>query len=157
MITIVQRVARAAVTVGGTAVGSIDHGLLLLVGVEEGDSRADADTTARKVQSLRCFPGMTPMDKHVGEVGGGCLVVSQFTLAAELALGNRPSFTAAAKPDVAKPLYERVAHQLRDAGLNVATGEFGASMQVELVNDGPMTFLLCVRDGKTRPRPDLHR
>ena len=99
------------------------------------------------------FGGRTPMDRTVAEVGGGCLVVSQFTLAAELALGNRPSFTAAEKPEVAKPLYERVAHQLREAGLTVATGEFGASMQVELVNDGPVTFVLTVRGGKVMPRP----
>ncbi|MCK5940367.1 MAG: D-tyrosyl-tRNA(Tyr) deacylase [Planctomycetes bacterium] len=153
MITVVQRVQRARVEVAGETVGEIGRGLLLLVGVEQGDTPADADETARKVQALRVFPKDKPTDLSVRDIGGGCLVVSQFTLAAELQKGNRPDFTAAAPPELARELYERVSEQLRAAGLTVATGRFAASMQVELVNDGPMTYLLHVRDGKVRPRP----
>jgi len=152
MITVVQRVRRARVTVGDEVVGEIGVGLLLLVGVERGDTATDADATARKVVQLRCFPGRTPMDRTVAEVDGGCLVVSQFTLAAELAAGNRPSFTDAAPPELAAPLYERVAAQLRAAGRTVATGRFGASMQVELCNDGPVTFVLVASGGRVRDR-----
>ena len=99
------------------------------------------------------WPDKKPTDLSVAEIEGGCLVVSQFTLAAELRRGNRPDFTAAAAPEVAEPLYERVAAELRSAGLPVATGRFGASMQVELCNDGPITLLLSVRDGKVVERP----
>jgi D-tyrosyl-tRNA(Tyr) deacylase len=152
VITVVQRVQRARVVVAGETVGEIDRGLLLFVGVEAGDTPRDADETARKVQNLRIFPKDKPTDLSVADIGGGCLVVSQFTLAAELQRGNRPDFTAAAHPDLARPLYERVAARLRDAGLTVATGRFAASMEVELVNDGPMTYLLRVLDGKAQPR-----
>ncbi|MGC6486644.1 MAG: D-aminoacyl-tRNA deacylase [Planctomycetota bacterium] len=152
MITAIQRVRRARVVVDDEVVGQIDRGLLLFVGVEAGDTAADADETARKASLLRVFPKDKPTDLCVRDVGGACLVVSQFTLAAELQRGHRPDFTAAAPPEVAAPLYERVAQQLRAAGLTVATGRFGASMAVELVNDGPMTYLLTVRDGKTAPR-----
>ncbi|MEC8252532.1 MAG: D-aminoacyl-tRNA deacylase [Planctomycetota bacterium] len=157
MITAVQRVLRARVVVDGVVVGAVDRGLLLFVGVERGDSAADADETARKALNLRVFPKTKPTDLSVQDIQGEVLVISQFTLAAELQRGNRPDFTAAAAPDVAQPLYERVVRSLRAGGVEVATGQFGASMQVELVNDGPMTFLLCVRDGKARPRSDLHR
>lgn len=153
MITVVQRVLRARVLVGGECVGSIERGLLLFVGVEHGDTEADAITTARKVRSLRIWPDKKPTDLSVEDIGGGCLVVSQFTLAAELRRGNRPDFTAAAAPELAEPLYERVAAELRTAGLPVATGRFGASMEVELSNDGPITLLLSVRDGKVAERP----
>lgn len=152
MITTVQRVQRARVLVDGETVGEISRGLLLFVGVERGDSDADADETARKLLALRVFPKDKPTDLSVRDIAGGCLVVSQFTLAAELQRGNRPDFTAAATPDVARPLYERVAERLRDGGVEVATGRFGASMQVELLNDGPMTYLLSVRGGRTQAR-----
>jgi len=145
--TVVQRVARAEVRVGDEVVGRIDKGLALLVGVEVGDSEADADTTARKVATMRIFPGRTPMDAAVGEAGGACLVISQFTLCASLVKGNRPSFDRAAAPDLADPLYLRVAAGLRDTGLLVETGRFGAHMAVELVNDGPVTFLVETRGG----------
>lgn len=140
--------------VDGEPVGAIKHGLLLFVGVEEGDGEADADTTARKVRTLRIFPKEKPTDLSVEDIGGSCLVVSQFTLAGELRYGNRPDFTKAAAPAIAEPLYERVASQLRDVGMTVATGRFGASMQVDLSNDGPITLLLTVRQGKVVPRPD---
>jgi D-tyrosyl-tRNA(Tyr) deacylase len=148
--TVVQRVTRAEVRVGGEVVGRIDRGLLLLVGVEKGDSEADADATARKIAALRIFPrspGRTPMDVTVSEVGGACMVVSQFTLCAALGKGNRPSFEPAADSALAEPLYLRVATALRTAGLPVATGRFGADMAVELTNDGPVTFWIETRGG----------
>lgn len=133
--------------VGDAVIGRVGVGVLLLVGVERGDGQADADTTARKVAALRIFPGRTPMDRTLGEVGGGCLVVSQFTLPASLAKGNRPSFEPAEAPERAEALYLRVAAQLREAGLPVETGRFGADMDVDLVNDGPVTFLIFTAGG----------
>jgi D-tyrosyl-tRNA(Tyr) deacylase len=152
MKTVVQRVTRAEVRVPGQGhnqprVGGIDRGLLLLVGVEKGDTEADADATARKIAGLRIFPGRTPMDLTLAEVGGGCLVVSQFTLCASLSKGSRPSFDAAEAPARAEALYLRVADGLRAAGLAVETGRFGADMAVELVNDGPVTFLVVTQTG----------
>jgi len=147
MKTVLQRVARAEVRIDGAVVARIDRGVVLLCGVERGDSEADADATARKVAALRIFAGRTPMDLTLREVGGACLVVSQFTLAASLAKGNRPSFEPAEEPARAEALYLRVAAQLRDAGLSVETGQFGADMQVDLVNDGPVTFLVFTSGG----------
>jgi D-aminoacyl-tRNA deacylase len=121
--------------------------LLLLFGVDKQESEADADATARKVAALRMFPGRTPMDVTVADAGGACLIVSQFTLCAALGKGNRPSFEPAAEPARAEPLYLRVAEGLRAAGLRVETGRFGADMAVELVNDGPVTFVLETRAG----------
>ncbi len=152
MITLVQRVQKAQVTVAGEVVGAIAQGLVLFVGVEAGDTELDADATATKVAALRIFPGRTPTDLAVGDVGGGCLVVSQFTLAAELRHGNRPDFTAAAPPAPAEALYLRVAEQLAQKVLPVATGRFGAAMQVELHNDGPFSVVLTVRGGKVVAR-----
>lgn len=148
MKTVVQRVTRAEVRVGDERVGTIGAGVLLLVGVERGDSEADADVTARKIASLRIFAGRTPMDRALAEVAGACLVVSQFTLTASLAKGNRPSFEPAEAPARAETLYLRLVDQLRQAGLTVETGRFGADMAVELVNDGPVTFLVFTRDGR---------
>jgi D-tyrosyl-tRNA(Tyr) deacylase len=148
VITIVQRVTRAEVRVDGESVGCIGHGALLLVGVEQGDTEQDADATARKVATLRFFPGRTPMDRTLAEIGGSCLVVSQFTLAGDLRKGNRPGFTGAEAPERADALYRRVAGQLAGSGLPVATGRFAAAMAVELVNDGPVTFVLRVREGR---------
>ncbi len=122
MKTVLQRVERAEVRIAGTAVGRIGRGVVLLVGVERGDSETDADVTARKIAALRIFPARTPMDQTLAEVGGACLVVSQFTLAATLAKGNRPSFEPAEAPARAEELYLRVADQLRAAGLPVETG-----------------------------------
>ena len=147
MRTVIQRVTRAEVRVDGEVVGRIDRGLLLLVGVQQGDTEADAELTARKIAAMRIFPGRTPMDLTVREVGGGCLVVSQFTLVASLAKGNRPSFEPAEAPARAEALYLRVAALLRDSGLPVATGRFGADMAVELVNDGPVTFVVDTAGG----------
>ena len=147
MIVVVQRVARAEVRVDGEVVGKIGLGLVLLVGVERGDTRTDADSLARKLCLLRIFPGRTPMDLSVKDVGGACLVVSQFTLAGSTRKGNRPSFDRAEDPAVAQALYEYLADQLRRQGIQVATGRFAAHMDVELVNDGPVTFILQARDG----------
>ena len=142
MRTVVQRVQRAEVRVDGEAVGTIATGALLLVGVESGDTEDDAVATAKKIAAMRFFPGATPMDRTLADVGGACLVVSQFTLAAALRKGNRPSFTRAEQPEVAESLYLRVADELRATGLEVQTGAFGADMKVELVNDGPVTLVL---------------
>jgi D-tyrosyl-tRNA(Tyr) deacylase len=147
MKTVVQRVTRAKVTVDGTVIGEIARGVMLLVGVEKGDLEADADVTARKIAALRIFPGKTPMDQTLAEIGGGCLVVSQFTLCSSLWKGNRPSFEPAEAPARALALYLRVCEGLRAAGLPVSTGRFGADMAVELVNDGPVTFLVASRAG----------
>ena len=147
MKTVIQRVRRAEVRVDGEVMGRIGPGALLLVGVEQGDTEQDADATARKIAALRFFPGTTPMDKTLAEVHGACLVISQFTLAGSLRRGNRPSFTNAEAPARAERLYLRVADQLKAAGLEVARGTFGAKMDVELVNDGPVTFIWDTNNG----------
>jgi D-tyrosyl-tRNA(Tyr) deacylase len=147
MRTVVSRVSRAEVRVDGQVVGRVGRGVLLLVGVERGDTEADALATARKIAGLRIFPGRTPMDLELAEVSGGCLVVSQFTLAANVRKGRRPGFDAAEAPAIAEVLYLRVAEELRAHGLPVETGRFGAHMEVELVNDGPVTLLVFTRDG----------
>ncbi len=150
MKTILQRVTRARVVVADETVGEIGPGVVLLVGVERGDTDADADATADKIAKLRCFPGVTPMDRSLLDVGGGVLVVSQFTLAGSVRKGNRPGFTDAEDPARAEELYLRVAERLRAAGLEVATGRFRADMAVELVNDGPITLMVFARDGRIR-------
>jgi D-tyrosyl-tRNA(Tyr) deacylase len=147
MIVVVQRASRAEVRVDGKVVGKIELGLVVLVGVERGDSEADADVLARKLVALRIFPGKTPMDLSIKDVHGACLVVSQFTLAGSTRKGNRPSFDRAEDPVLARALYERMAERIRAEGIEVATGRFAADMKVELVNDGPVTFILRARDG----------
>jgi D-tyrosyl-tRNA(Tyr) deacylase len=139
MRAVVQRVSRASSTPGG----SIGPGLCVLVGVAEGDDEAAAVRLAEKVARLRIFENEEgKFDRSLLDTGGEALVVSQFTLLADTAKGNRPSFSRAAPPEVAEPLYERVAQGLRDLGVQVATGTFGARMSVELVNDGPVTIVL---------------
>jgi D-tyrosyl-tRNA(Tyr) deacylase len=146
MRAVVQRVTSAAVTVAGRTVGSIGHGLLVLVGVEKHDTPADAEYIAGKISALRVFEDEARhMNRSLHDVGGAVLVVSQFTLAADCRKGRRPSFVDAAAPAVAKPLYEEVVSMLKAGGLTVATGEFQAAMQVSLVNDGPVTLLLDSR------------
>ncbi len=143
MRAVVQRVSEASVEVDGRVVGEVGEGLLVLVGVEEGDTGADADYIAEKTAGLRIFnDAADKMNLSVADVGGGVLLISQFTLHGDCRRGRRPSFTAAARPETAIPLYEEVARRLRAAGLSVATGEFGAHMHVALVNDGPVTILL---------------
>ena len=150
MKTVLQRVTRARVTVDDEVVGEIGPGLLLLVGIETGDTETEVEVTADKILRLRCFPGATPMDQNVVDTGGSCLVVSQFTLAGSIRKGNRPSFTTAADPARAEPLYEHFVTRLQRAGMTVATGRFGAQMAVELINDGPVTLLLFAREGRIR-------
>jgi D-tyrosyl-tRNA(Tyr) deacylase len=150
MITIVQRVSQAEVRVDGQVVGAIERGLLLFVGVERGDTEADAQATARKIAALRIFPGRHPMDVAVKDIGGACLVVSQFTLAGSLRKGNRPGFEAAEAPERARTLYELVASTIAAEGIPVATGQFAADMAVTLTNDGPVTFIVVVRDGQVQ-------
>ncbi len=147
MIIVVQRVSRAEVRVEADVVGKIGLGLMVLVGVERGDGDADADALARKLVALRIFPGRTPMDLSVKDVSGACLVVSQFTLAGSTRKGNRPSFDRAEDPALANALYLRFADRIRGEGIEVATGRFAAHMQVDLVNDGPVTFILQARNG----------
>lgn len=148
MRTLLQRVFRAEVHVADECVGRIGVGVLAFVGVERTDGEADAIATADKIAALRMFPGRTPMDRTLAEVGGSALVVSQFTLAASLRKGRRPSFDDAAAPEPAAELYERVASELERRGISVARGRFGAHMRVELTNDGPVTFILATRDGR---------
>jgi D-tyrosyl-tRNA(Tyr) deacylase len=136
---VVQRVARARVTPGG----EIGHGLCILLGVAQGDGAEKAERLAVKIARLRIFPDDEGrFDRSVLDVGGAALVVSQFTLIADTAKGNRPSFAAAAPPEQAKPLYVRFCAELRAQGVPVETGVFGAKMEVELVNDGPVTIVL---------------
>lgn len=143
MRAVIQRVRRAAVVVAGETVGAVEAGWLVLLGVGPADTPAEAAWLADKVAHLRAFEDDAgKMNRSVLDVGGGVLVVSQFTLYGDTRKGRRPSFTGAAPPAVAEPLVERFAAELRAVGLPVATGRFGADMQVELVNDGPVTFVL---------------
>lgn len=147
MIALLQRVGRARVTVAGEAVGEIGPGLLVLLGVVRGDQREDAAWLARKTAELRIFEdGAGRMNLSVEETGGGVLVVSQFTLAADCRKGRRPAFTGAAPPEEAEALYRAFRDDLAARGLPTATGRFGAMMQVELVNDGPVTVILNSRE-----------
>jgi D-tyrosyl-tRNA(Tyr) deacylase len=143
MRAVVQRVSRAAVSVDGAVTGAIERGLLVLLGVAPGDTEAEARWLADKVVGLRIFPDAEgKMNRDVAEAGGGVLVVSQFTLYGDCRKGRRPSFVGAAPPEVAEPLYEAFVLAVRANGLPAATGRFGAMMQVELVNDGPVTLLV---------------
>jgi D-aminoacyl-tRNA deacylase len=136
---VVQRVARASVTPGG----AVGPGLCVLLGVAAGDDEGSADRLAQKVASLRIFQNdLGRFDRSLLDTGGAILVVSQFTLLAETAKGNRPSFSRAARPDAAEPLYDRFVAALRELGAEVATGTFGAAMRVELTCDGPVTIVL---------------
>jgi len=149
MRAVVQRVTRAVVRVGGETVGEIGPGLLVLVGAAEGDGPGDAATLADKLAGLRIFPDDEGrMNRSVVEAGGAVLVVSQFTLLGEVRRGRRPSFSAAAPPEVAEPLVDLVAEHLRRAGVACATGRFRAHMEVDLRNDGPVTLVIDVAGGR---------
>lgn len=149
MRAVVQRVSSARVTIDGRVAGSIDRGLLVLLGIATGDTAADGEWLAQKIAALRIFEDSGGrMNVAVRDIGGDALVVSQFTLIASTRKGNRPSFNDAARPDVAIPLYEEFLAQIETAiGRPPARGEFGAMMQVALVNDGPVTIIL---DSKLR-------
>lgn len=140
---ILQRVRSASVEVGGELIASVDRGILVLVGIEEGDGPQEVVKAAEKLASLRIFEDeQGRMNFDCKSAHGAILLVSQFTLAASLAKGRRPSFDRAATAEVAAPLIEALAAGLRERGVVVATGQFGAYMQVRLINDGPVTFLL---------------
>ena len=143
MIAVIQRVTRAAVDVEGQRVGEIAQGLLVLLGVKKGDAEAQADYLAGKIGALRIFADERGrMNRSCRDVGGAMLVVSQFTLCGDCRKGRRPGFDAAADPAEATRLYEHFCTRLREQGYRVETGRFGAMMAVELVNDGPVTFVL---------------
>ena len=143
MRAVVQRVTRASVTVDGNITGAIDRGLLVLLGVSQEDAEADADYLAAKISGLRIFEDESgKMNLSVQDVGGAVLAVSQFTLFGDVRRGKRPSFDAAARPERARQLYEHFCTQVRIARLRCETGIFQAVMQVDLVNDGPVTILL---------------
>ncbi len=143
MRVVLQRVSRASVSIDGRITGAIGRGFCLLVGLTHGDSVATVDWMAEKVAGLRLFPDAEgKMNLGLGEIGGAVLVISQFTLYGDAAKGRRPSFIDAAPPEVAVPLYDRMVSALRQRGVEVATGEFGADMQVEIHNDGPVTLIL---------------
>ena len=147
MRAVVQRVRSARVLVDGEPVGAIGRGVLAYVGVAEGDTEAEAAWLADKIAGLRIFASRErPIDRSLLDVQGAALVVSQFTLLADTRRGRRPSFTGAAAPEVAEPLVDAVAGALRERGVEVATGRFGAMMQVESTNDGPVTIVLDSAD-----------
>jgi D-aminoacyl-tRNA deacylase len=142
---VVQRVSEASVRVGDDVVGRCGRGFLVLLGVADGDDTAAADKLAGRIARLRVFENEDGrFDRALGDIGGEALVVSQFTLLADTSKGNRPSFTAAAPPDRAEPLFVRFCETLHDLGVPVETGVFGARMHVALVNDGPVTIVLDV-------------
>ncbi|HEX2546827.1 MAG TPA: D-aminoacyl-tRNA deacylase [Ramlibacter sp.] len=146
MLAVVQRVREARVVVAGRTIGEIAQGLLVLVCAERGDTPAHGDRLLAKLLKLRIFSDEAgKMNRSVQDVGGGLLVVSQFTLAADTSGGNRPSFTNAAPPDEGRRLYEHFVAQARAAHPVVQTGEFAADMQVHLVNDGPVTIPMTMR------------
>ncbi len=146
MRAVVQRVSQASVKVDGQTVGSVDQGLLVLLGVQEGDGEQDAKYLADKIRGLRVFEDdQGRMNLSVADIGGSLLVVSQFTLLGDVRRGKRPSFTSAAEPDIADQWYQFVCRQLAAAGLRVEQGVFRADMKVSLINDGPVTILLDSR------------
>jgi D-aminoacyl-tRNA deacylase len=143
MRAVVQRVSRGEVRVAGAPTGQVNTGLVVLLGVATGDTTADADAVASKIAGLRVFADANgKMNLDVGAVEGSVLLISQFTLLADVGKGRRPSFVGAARPDEARTLLDRVANRLVAAGLVVEHGEFGAHMEVELVNDGPVTIVI---------------
>ncbi len=145
MRALIQRVTHASVSVDGEIVGQTGPGLLILVCAMQGDDEGKAETLAAKIAKLRIFPDDAgKMNLSLRDIGGGALVVSQFTLAADTRSGNRPGFSSAAPPDEGKHLYESFAQNLRSHGVPCETGRFGASMQVALTNDGPVTIWLDV-------------
>lgn len=151
MRAVIQRVSEAAVEVDGDLVGRVGRGLLVLLGVGDGDDERDAEVMAAKIVGLRIFGDADQkMNLAVGDVAGAVLVVSQFTLLADVRRGRRPAFTAAAAPEEATRLVDTVVRLISDGGVPVESGRFGAKMAVSLVNDGPVTIVIDVVDGKVR-------
>jgi len=151
---VLQRVSHACVTVSGRTIGEIERGLVVLLGVAEGDADAEARWMAGKVAALRIFEDEDgKMNLSVADVGGAVLLVSQFTLLASCRKGRRPSFVGAARPDEGRRLYERVGELLREESLTVATGRFGERMTVSIENEGPVTIILDTDDGAAAGGP----
>ena len=150
MKAVIQRVKSSSVKVDGEIVGQVGHGYLVLLGVMEGDTKAHAELMAKKTAALRIFCDENDkMNKSVLDIDGEILVVSQFTLCADTSHGRRPSFISSAKPDIAEDLYLKYCQELLSLGVKkVATGEFGADMKVELLNDGPVTIIMDTNDWK---------
>ena len=150
MKAILQRVSSARVDIDNKTVGKIDKGFLILLGVENGDEQRDAEVLAAKISGLRIFTDENDkMNLSLTDVGGGVLVISNFTLCADCSHGRRPSFIAAARPETAEPLYEYFCRKMTDNGISrVEKGVFGADMQVSLTNDGPVTFKINSKDLK---------
>ena len=147
MRALIQRVTRAKVEVSGVTIGQIEHGLLILVCAMQGDGPAEAEKLAARIAKLRIFKDAAgKMNLALPETGGACLVVSQFTLAADTSRGNRPGFSSAAPPEEGNRLYVQFSNILRGLGLTVETGEFGADMAVSLTNDGPVTIWMDTAD-----------
>lgn len=148
MRTVIQRVSHASVTINGTVKSAIDKGLLVLVGIEDADTEEDIQWLCKKIVGLRVFDDeQGVMNKNIQDAGGDILVISQFTLFASTKKGNRPSYIRAAKPDISIPLYEQFCEELGIAlGKPVGTGEFGADMKVELLNDGPVTICMDTKN-----------
>ncbi|MDD3013116.1 MAG: D-aminoacyl-tRNA deacylase [Candidatus Gastranaerophilales bacterium] len=143
MITVIQRVNRASVEINNELFSNINKGILVLLGVEKGDTEEQAEYLAKKIAELRIFDDINgKMNLSLQDINGSILVVSQFTLAGDCTKGKRPGFDNAAKPEIAIPLYEKFIEFLRDKNIQVETGKFGAMMDVLLVNDGPVTFIL---------------
>lgn len=143
MKALIQRVTEASVAVDGAVIGSIGRGLLVLLGVEKQDDEAAVDRMADRLLAYRVFSDSNgKMNLSVSDINGGLLVVSQFTLVADTRKGLRPGFSGAASPDIAQGLYQLLVEKIRQRAIEVATGEFAADMQVQLVNDGPVTFML---------------
>ncbi|MBD3787924.1 MAG: D-tyrosyl-tRNA(Tyr) deacylase [Sphingomonadales bacterium] len=147
MRALIQRVSRADVVVAGRQTGAIGPGLLILICAMAGDTEAEADKLAQRIAKLRIFKDEAgKMNRSVTDIGGACLVVSQFTLAADTSRGNRPGFSTAAAPDLGNQLYQYFSGALRGLGLPVENGEFGADMAVSLINDGPVTIWMDTAD-----------
>lgn len=141
MIALIQRVSRAEVTVAGRSTGAIEHGMLVLLGVEKGDGQAQVDKLVKKLTHFRMFnDDLGKMNLNVQQAGGQILLVSQFTLVADTQKGNRPGFSRGASPAHGEAIYQQAVAALAATDVPLATGEFGADMQVSLVNDGPVTF-----------------
>jgi D-tyrosyl-tRNA(Tyr) deacylase len=146
---VLQRVSRASVSVSGIAVGSIGPGLCLLVGIGHDDTRSEVEAAVDKITGLRVFADESGlMNKSVADIGGEILLISQFTLLGEVSRGRRPSFSNAGAPELARGLIDLATEGFRSRGIHVETGEFGSKMEVEIVNDGPVTLTIQFRDGK---------
>ncbi len=151
MRAVVQRVSIAQVTVDNSIIGQINQGFVVLLGIHQEDTIADVQYLVKKITQLRVFEDADgKMNDSLAAIHGGILSISQFTLYAQTKKGNRPSFIAAARPEVAEPLYEAFNQALREQNISVATGMFGAHMQVSLVNDGPVTIIYDTRENETK-------